>query len=462
MTELIGVIRGPTINAAKEQIAKASKFADLIEVRLDLLEEKALDRLSELPRLKPMIFTFRKKSQGGARDLSENDRLTLFEKCLSIQPEFCDIETDTDFTFFERVGQKFPEMRIIGSFHDFEKMPENLDEVYQKMDRPHISRYKIAVMAHTVNDALHLMAFAKGKEHLTCIAMGEYGQFTRILAPIFGSEMCYAAVEEIDSPLGQLTLDQLCQIYRFKEMKPDWKIFALLGDPVSKSIGHLFHNQTFPEGAVYVKLHLPIPDVPRFFSVMRQFPFQGFSITMPLKEVLGPYLTKMDPASAKIGSVNTILVQDEHLIGYNTDGIGAMNALEHHRKVKGQKILILGAGGSARAISFEAISRGAKVTILNRTFARAETIAKEFGCHAAPLEEFSKISYDILINTVPVDLIYDPSSIASSAIVMDIVYWETQTPLLKAAEERGCICISGQEMFKEQALLQQKIWFGSR
>jgi len=460
MTQLIGVVKGPTLAAAKEQISKASALADLVEIRLDLLENKALSHLSELPRLKPMIFTFRKKSQGGARDIPEEERLPLFEKCLSCNPEYCDIEADTDIAFFDRVAQKHPQTRIICSFHDFEGMPAHLEESLERMQKPHVSHYKMAVMAKTVNDALHLMVFARDKEHLTCIAMGEYGQLSRILAPMFNSELCYASIVEEDSPLGQLSLNTLCDVYRFKEIGPQWKIYALLGDPVNKSVGHLFHNKTFSKGSVYLKLHLAIPDMPLFFSLMRKFPFAGFSVTMPLKEQLGPYLTRIDPASAAIGSVNTILVQDEHLIGYNTDGAGALNALEHHRPVKGKHMTILGAGGSARAIANEAIARGAKVVVLNRTFERAEALAKDFNCKAAPLEEFSKIRYDILINTIPVDLIYDSQSLNPDAIILDIVYWEIQTPLLKAAQQRGCVCVNGLEMFKEQALLQQKIWFG--
>jgi 3-dehydroquinate dehydratase/shikimate dehydrogenase len=252
----------------------------------------------------------------------------------------------------------------------------------------------------------------------------------------------------------------LCDVYRFKKITPEWKIYALLGDPVNKSIGHLFHNKHLEKGAVYIKLHLPIPDMPRFFSTMRKFPFAGFSVTMPLKEQMTPYLTRIDPPSAAIGSINTILVQDEHLIGYNTDGAGALNALERHRPVKGLNVAILGAGGSARAIAYEAIQRKAKVVVLNRTFERAAALANDFGCEATPLEEFSRIRYDVLVNTIPADLIYDAESLSPAAIIMDIVYWESQTPLLKAAKERGCICINGLEMFQEQALLQQKIWKG--
>ena len=459
MTRLVGVIKGPTLAAAKEQMAQASVYADLLEIRLDLLESKALSHLNELTRTKPLIFTFRKKTQGGARELLEQERLDLFEKCLSAHPQYCDIETDTDHAFFEKITEKYPQIQIIGSLHEFNGIPANLLETFERMHKPQIAFYKMAIMVQSTNEALRLMAFAKEQEHLTCIAMGPEGQLSRILAPIMHSDLCYASVEEGDAPWGQLSLNTLCDIYRFKTLTAKTKIYALLGDPVEKSIGHIFHNQSFPKDAVYVKLHMAIPDLPFFFSIMRKFPFGGFSVTMPLKEQLEKYLTRIDPASAAVGSVNTIIVQDEHLIGYNTDGAGALNALERSRKVAGQRIAILGAGGSARAIAYEALARKAKVIVLNRTLERAQKLAQDFGCEAGALEDFSKTKYDILINSIPVDLIFDPESLLPSSIVMDIVYWENETPLLKAARERGCQCINGLEMYHEQALLQQKLWF---
>ena len=120
--------------------------------------------------------------------------------------------------------------------------------------------------------------------------------------------------------------------------------------------------------------------------------------------------------------------------------------------------MILGAGGSGRALAYEALQRKAKVIIVNRTLERAKKLAEEFGCRAEPFDELAKLKYDVLINTVPVDLLIEPKSLPPHAVVMDIIYWEAQTPLLKAASERGCTCIGGIEMFEEQAKLQQKIW----
>ncbi len=459
MTQLVAVIYGPSIAKAKEQIAEAAaKGADLVEIRLDRLDAKALDKLSELPRKLPLIFTFRKKEQGGASEMEEPQRLELFEKCLDAKPDYCDIETDTEFDFFEKIKKKHPKIKIIGSYHNLEVMPP-LEETFSHMQKPHVAHYKLAVAAHSASDAVKLMLFAEQHKQLTCIGLGQEGQMTRILAPLFGNEFCYAPLNAEDATLGQVDLEQLIDLYRFKTLGPKTRIYALIGHPVHRSVGHLFHNKSFPKDAVYVKFDLDVPELPLFFSLIRKLPFAGFSITMPLKELLGRFLTCVDPAAAVIGSVNTMTIEKEHWCGFNTDGVGALDVLERHQKVKGKKVVVLGAGGSARAIVYEAIQRGATVTVLNRTPERREIMAKDFGCEAMGLEELGNLSFDVLINSIPTDLIFDAKELPPKATVMDIVYWEDETPLLKIAKERGCKTINGMEMFEAQARLQQEIWF---
>lgn len=459
MTQLIAIVYGPTLGRAKEQLEKAgAEGADLAEIRLDCFERGDLKRLSELPRELPLIFTFRKKTHGGACELEEAKRLELFAKCLKANPEYCDIETDTELSFFEDVKKTHPKIKIIGSFHDLEKMPP-LEETLDRMRKPLVAHYKLAVLAQSASDALKLLLFAKDHDNLTCIGLGEHGTITRILGPLFGSEFCYAPLEKDDALFGQVPLFDLHEIYRFRTLSPKTRIYGLIGHPIEKSVGHLFHNKSFPKDAVYVKIDLDVPELPLFFSLIRKLPFSGLSITMPLKELLGKFLTSVEPDAAVIGSINTLKIEEEHWHGFNTDGKGALNALEGRCKVKGKHVVVLGAGGSARAIVYEAIRKGAKVTVLNRTEARREALAKEFGCDAAGLEELGNLSFDILINSIPTDLFFDAKELPPKAIVMDIVYWEKETPLLKLGRERGCTCIGGMKMFEEQALLQQKIWF---
>ncbi len=453
---LIASITQPTIEAILKEIEQARPFADAIEVRLDFLQEEQFQRLGELFRGLPLLFTFRKEAQGGVCSLPESRRLALIEKALEFLPAYCDLEVDTDPAAIERIAKKFPSVRLIGSTHNFEETPQDLAALLQKMKNPHFSFYKIALRAHSTIDMLRLMAFAREhaeKTPLCCISMGPEGKPSRILGPIAGNAFNYSGVEE-EAHLHRPSLAALCEIYHFRKLNRETELYALLGDPVEQSIGDLYHNEQFRKdgrNAVYVKLRLRPEELSAFFQIMPRLPFRGFSVTMPLKEAILPYLSDIDPKAGAIGAVNTLRI-GEGIFGTNTDAAGALDAIENHLSVKNRRVAILGAGGSAKAIAHEARSRGAHVVLFNRTLEKARAL----GFEAYALSELPNHSYDLLINTIPAEI---SASLIPGTFVMDIVYAPKQTPLLAQAEAQGCRLIYGEEMFFGQARLQQLYWF---
>ena len=136
-----------------------------------------------------------------------------------------------------------------------------------------------------------------------------------------------------------------------------------------------------------------------FFELISHLPFGGFSVTIPLKELVYSLMDEITPIGKAVGAINTITFRDGKAIGTNTDALGALNAIEKHGAVKGEKFAILGAGGTARAICYEAKRRGAVISVFNRTPERAKTLAKEFNAVGYSLGEFSIHPYDILVNT---------------------------------------------------------------
>lgn len=411
--------------------------ADLIEWRLDYL--------GTVPKpTRPSIFTFRKKSQGGALELSEEERLRRLEKALELGPTYCDIEADTDPLWIARMAQKFTNVKWIGSYHNFEKTPEDLEALLRSMANPHFSIYKIAVKANSSTDMLRLMCFTK-EAHvpIAAISMGEYGRPSRILGKVYGNALNYAGIDD-DPFLGRYSLKTLLETFRFKTLNRDTKVYALLGDPIEQSVGHLFHNARFERNAVYVKIRVSKEELLDCFVSVRRLGFAGLSITMPLKEAILPLLNTYDAPEA----VNTVVFDRGKALGFNTDGIGALDAIEKHMLVAGKRIALLGAGGTAKAIVFEAKKRGASVAIYNRTVEKAKELGE--GYSLAELKE-----YDILINTVAVTL---DIALRQGKWVMDVVYTPKETPLLQEASRLGCRCIYGEEMFITQASLQQKMW----
>ncbi len=453
---LIASIARPTIEEIFKEIEQARPYADAIEVRLDFLREEELSRLGKLSCGLPLLFTFRKEAQGGVRSLPESRRLELLEQALRFQPAYCDLEADTDPAAIERIARNFPSVKLIGSTHNFEETPQDLPALLEGMKNPHFSFYKIAVRAHSTIDMLRLMAFARKNREtpLCCIAMGPEGRPSRILGPLVGNAFDYSGVEE-NSQLHRPSLSSLCQNTHFKKLNRETRLYALIGDPVEQSIGDLYHNEQFRKdhrNAVYVKLRLRPEELAAFFELLPLLPFEGLSVTMPLKETILPFLDSIDPKARAIGAVNTVRIGPE-ILGTNTDAPGALNAIEKHLAVKNRRVAILGSGGSAKAIAYEAALRGAHVIVFNRTVEKARALG--FEAHA--LSALPNHSYDLLINTIPSEV---PASPIPGTYVMDIVYAPKLTPFLAQAE--GCHLIYGEEMFLEQARLQQLAWFSKK
>ncbi len=183
---------------------------------------------------------------------------------------------------------------------------------------------------------------------------------------------------------------------------------------------------------------------------------------MPLKVDVMLCIQDLDAEGKLIGAINTLKIVNGKICGVNTDGFGALNAIEKTIKVKGQRMVIIGAGGASKAIAYEACKRGALVIIFNRHAEKAMQLAKELACQGRGLEEMASLAesgYDILVNTTPVAMPIDSSQILSDALVMDIKTKPRMTPFLEAAITKGCRVVYGYEMFVEQAIGQFDFWF---
>jgi len=448
-----------------EPSQEAYTLADGFELRLDLFETLSFEKLEKFMKTvsKPVSFTLRSEKQGGKYPESELKRLDLIEKLCVLQPTFFDIETATDQHFLQKIKQRYPKIKLIGSVHDFEQTPVDLDHFFQGIQQPYFFSYKVATMANSSIDALRMLTFVKAKKkegyRLTGIAMGEFGQFSRILGPIVGNFMDYAAhdAQHVLAP-GQLTLIDLCTIYRYSSLNPSTAIYALIGDPVSQSLGHLVHNVAFERQSVdgvYIKIRLKVEEIKEFLGLVKNFNFRGLSVTMPLKEAMASFVDQQDSA---IRAVNTVFIQNGRFYGANTDGLGALQALG---AVENKRVVLLGAGGAARAIAYALKKAGAKLVILNRTAEKAVALALELNVEGGSLDlmeqEYIK-GYDILIDTTPSALPVDPSWIIPQAILLDIKVHEQPDCLLAQGKRKGAICVEGVKMFICQAVLQQKLW----
>ena len=259
------------------------------------------------------------------------------------------------------------------------------------------------------------------------------------------------------------------------------KVCGIIGDPVEHSMSPAMHNAAFNKMGldyVYVAFSVKKAELGKAIGGMRALNIKGLNVTIPHKVAVLELLDKLDPLAEKIGAVNTIINDDGKLTGYNTDATGFLQPLlENGIETRGENIVILGAGGASRGISFILAERGANLTILNRQVERAKELANRirqtFGSEVASLEltkeNLSRVlnKTDILVNATSVGM--SPNSeetpvnadlLKPGIIVYDIVYNPVKTRLLQQAEAAGAETISGLDMLVWQGALAFEKWTG--
>jgi 3-dehydroquinate dehydratase/shikimate dehydrogenase len=422
---------------AFKEIEGVTHLVDGIELRLDYFEGIDLGGVREVVRRFPVILTVRKQSQGGRFVGTEEERLRLLEKLFALRPEYIDLEWDTDRGFAQRMKNLYPDVKIISSFHDFEGTPEDLEGILLQMRGGMFDLYKIAAMANSSLDGMRMLQFVRGKTDVIAVSMGEKGTFARVLGKKYGSAITYASVGEAVAP-GQLSAKELIETYHLRELDAETQVYGLIGEVVEKSPGHLFHNEFMRKrgwNGVYVKLQLQKEELEMFFALARDLEWSGLSVTMPLKEAVIPFLDELDEQAREIGAVNTLVWKEGFICGFNTDAPGALDAIG---AVAGKKLVILGRGGTAKAVAYEAKLRGAEVVMVGR--------------------EGALEVYDVLINCTPHPLPIDPDKIMPGKRVMDVAIVPEEKGLLWHAKEKGCEVVYGMEMWINQAVYQEEIW----
>jgi 3-dehydroquinate dehydratase/shikimate dehydrogenase len=215
---------------------------------------------------------------------------------------------------------------------------------------------------------------------------------------------------------------------------------------------------------VYLPLHAKT--LKDLMHCVREIPLHGLSITMPYKQAILPHLDNTDAHTTKIGACNTVVRgQDGKLYGFNTDVAGVLRPIEQRLTIEGAKVLVLGAGGAARAAVFGLKERGAEVWVMNRTSAKGQKLARQAKAHSIKRADLRKIAFDVIINATPVGMgntrdcpLKDEE--IQARLVFDMVYDPVETHLLRVARTKGIAVIPGVEMFVQQAARQFEIWTG--
>lgn len=464
-------------------IREAAQSADIVELRLDYLTaEDCRAVIDHLPAISGanLLLTFRPREQGGQRDLGLQDRQTFWR---NLPPEvvsairFADFEFDLVESFDEQ--SPVPWEKVICSWHNFDETPGDLPARYDQMAATPAAVVKIATMAKGVGDCLRtfeLIEHAQGKKPVIALAMSLAGLATRVLSLSRGAMLTFGSLRRgSESAAGQPTIDDLQRLYRVKQLNRDTQIFGIIGNPVGHSRSPLMHNPAL-ERAGCSGVYLPfevidaaefIQDFVRPATKKLDWNLRGLSVTIPHKVTVIPHLDHIDATAKTVGAVNTIVIEGEKLVGYNTDVIGAMKPIEAMTELRGARVAIIGAGGSARAICYGLSQRGADVTIFARDLNKAQPLADEFNAKLATLESFSGDT-DIVVNCTPIGMLHHSEgqsplraeSLRGVKLVYDLIYTPEETALLRDAKAAGCQTLGGLAMLVGQAAEQFRLWIG--
>nr|AAS76684.1 At3g06350 [Arabidopsis thaliana] len=469
--------------------------ADLVEIRLDWLKDfNPLEDLKTIIKKSPLptLFTYRPKWEGGQYEGDENERRDVLRLAMELGADYIDVELQVASEFIKSIDGKKPgKFKVIVSSHNYQNTPsvEDLDGLVARIQQTGADIVKIATTAVDIADVARMFHItSKAQVPTIGLVMGERGLMSRILCSKFGGYLTFGTLDssKVSAP-GQPTIKDLLDLYNFRRIGPDTKVYGIIGKPVSHSKSPIVHNQAFKSvdfNGVYV--HLLVDNLVSFLQAYSSSDFAGFSCTIPHKEAALQCCDEVDPLAKSIGAVNTILRRksDGKLLGYNTDCIGSISAIEDGLRSSGdpssvpssssplasKTVVVIGAGGAGKALAYGAKEKGAKVVIANRTYERALELAEAIGGKALSLTDLDNYHPEdgmVLANTTSMGMQpnveetpISKDALKHYALVFDAVYTPRITRQLREAEESGAITVSGSEMFVRQAYEQFEIFTG--
>ena len=490
---------------------------DLLQDRIDRVLE--LVKASPLP----CIVTCRPHWEGGEYHGDDDERVALYEALGTSDhpPAYIDVELAT-YTRSKNIRQKVnlavdhPKQersvstRLILSSHDFSGRPADLTrKVLEMQSEPACAVVKIAYRARSIRDNLELFdLLSESPKPMIALCMGEFGLMSRVLAPKFGGLLTFATLrDESSTAPGQPTIEELLDLYRFRKINRSTKVYGIIGWPVTQSMSPLVHNAGF-EAIGWDGVYVPMPVEGSFESFKATvtslvdhegLTFAGASVTIPHKTHLTHLATErgfgalwvIDSDAEACGAGNTLIVSplfdeediDEYGV-YNTDHRAIWSLFDYLDEWAGRPVAIMGSGGVSRAAAAPFVARGATVSLFARNASAVDSLADQLNTltkngadgpgtvTAHPLDDLQSARADVYINCTPVGMTGGPDpdglsipipemdNLSPDTVFFDTVYNPIETPMLKAARERGYRTIDGVQMFVKQAEAQFAIWTG--
>lgn len=491
---------------AIKEINLACFKARCIELRMDLIEGASLSELVAVARKTSdavkIIVTCRNSDEASLTNRLKNapikrkrlpeEKEEILEEAIKLEADYIDIELADGRhrikALRDKIDRSGDKTKIIVSYHNLQETPSlsSLRKIFHEMVEEKADLAKIVAFARSYDDNLRilsLMPYArKNAQKIIAFCLGDKGRISRVAAPLMGSALSFAALDYgAESATGQLTCDELKVINELLQgvkkrntscvigkNENQFQNYVLLGNPVSQSMSPLMHNAALSALGIAGRYDaFCVNDLRAALQGMRGMNIRGASVTIPFKIEAMEFLDDVEDDAIKIGAINTIVNDNGRLTGHNTDWLGLLITLKEAMIIEGKKIVIIGAGGTARAALFAVLKEGGFPIIVNRSREKGEILAKEFGCPFYELNDIKKIKAHCLINTTPIGMYpeidqspVDADVTAGYEYVMDVIYNPLKTKIMRDAENANCRALSGLDMFVHQGAEQIKLWTG--
>ncbi len=463
----------PTMVERAESLVRDNPF---LELRLDYLTQPlaALPKIKNFVDLHPeatFIATCRRAVNGGKFKGSVVNEVAILRKAADSGFQLVDLELQSvEALKAAELRDLYDRVGLIISHHNF-KATKNIDRQFADMTQYPADFYKLVSTATSLHDNVVMMRLLEensARHEMVGLCMGEQGIISRVLGVRAGSVFTFgsAAKGEETAP-GQVLAGELRDVYRIEMVDQATQVYGVAGDPVSHSLSPVMMNAAFRRetvNAVYLALHAK--SLKDLLACVRDIPIRGLSITMPYKQDILDELENSDPLTRQIGACNTVVrAADGKLYGFNTDVAGVIVPLEQRMSLAGARVLIVGAGGVARAAAFGLKNKGAEVFLTNRTAEKGQTLARQAKVKYMKRPEVAKQQFDIIINATPVGMGANKQSPLeekelNTKYIFDLVYTPAETKLVKMARAKNIQVIPGLEMFVQQGARQFEIWTG--
>ena len=473
--KICAVVASSDAGSMWRQLTVADRTSRTIELRLDWLADdreinRFLSRLARFSTKATLLATCRRRPAGGRYRGSIASQLIHLADAVRAGCAWYDLEIESAALCPPELLEVMlgPGRRLV-SAHFFKRMPPNLSSVAGRMVRNRPVLIKIAAKCDSLHECLKLAQFGRGRRDTIVIPMGDVAVAARLLALRERNGFAYAPVENATAS-GQIDVRDIHQIYRAESLTRKTGIYGVIGNPIGHSLSPHLQNAGFAARQVNA-IYLPflVERLSDFMESIEPLGIKGFSVTIPHKERIISHLDDCDPLARAIGAVNTVVVhRNGKLYGYNTDYVGVLRALERRERLRGSRVLIVGAGGAARAVAFALAQSGASVFICARRQKKAQAIAEAVGGSLVEWNSLHRQSFDAIVNATPVGMhpFENESPLETRdlncKLVFDTIYRPRMTKLLQLAQRRGVETVSGVEMFVAQGVAQWEIWMGRR